>query len=249
MKKIDRRAFTKHASFGIVAATSCAAFAKPKKKNMKTEQLPIVDTHQHLWDLSKFELPWVDSAKDLNRSFVTKDYLEASRGLNVVKAVYMEVDVALKQQVAEAKHVIALSKDQNAPTAAAVISGHPASARFRDYIMQFKGNPYIKGVRQVLHVPSAKPGLCLTKEFVSGVRVLGELGMSFDLCMRPTELNDGVKLADLCKGTRFIVDHCGNADPKAFDTARKKADNDPWHKPDEWRRAIGELAKESVALI
>ena len=36
--------------------------------------------------------------------------------------------------------------------------------------------------------------------------------MCFDLCLRPAELGDAVKLVDQCPGTQFILDHCGNAD-------------------------------------
>ena len=68
------------------AATLLAAEEKP------VSNLPIVDTHQHLWDLSKFKLPWVEKGTPLARNFVMSDYLEATRGLNVVKTVYMEVD-------------------------------------------------------------------------------------------------------------------------------------------------------------
>ena len=40
--------------------------------------LPVVDTHQHLWDLEKFKPPWLSGAPEvLKRSYVTKDYLAA----------------------------------------------------------------------------------------------------------------------------------------------------------------------------
>src|SRR5205814_561024 len=47
----------------------------------------------------------------------------------------------------------------------------------------------------------------------------GELGMTFDLCLRSGELMDGDKLVAQCPKTRFIIDHCGNmsvqeTDPK-----------------------------------
>ncbi len=203
--------------------------------------LPIVDTHQHLWDLTKFRLPWVESSPVLNRSFLTKDYLKVSRGLNVVKAVYMEVAVDPTQLVAEAEHVIALSKRTDNPTVAAVIGGRPAAEGFREYISRFKGNPYVKGVRQVLF---QNRGLCVSGAFMRGIRLLGEYGMSFDLCMPAGQLSDGAKLVESCPGTRFIVDHCGNADPKAFrsapDTERKAR---PSHDPDQWRRDMARLAK------
>jgi L-fuconolactonase len=42
------------------------------------------------------------------------------------------------------------------------------------------------------------------------VQLLGERGLSFDLCLRNDQLEDGSKLVDLCPETRFILDHCGN---------------------------------------
>jgi L-fuconolactonase len=68
----------------------------------------------------------------------------------------------------------------------------------------------------VLHAETAEKAMCLKPQFVASVKLLGELGLSFDLCMRPGELSDGLALAKQCPGTRFIVDHCGNADPSAF---------------------------------
>ncbi len=202
--------------------------------------LPIIDTHQHLWDLSRFQPPWLQGAPPiLSRSYVTQDYLEATAGLNVVKAVYMEVDVAPEQQRAEAEHVIGLSQSAEHPTVGAVISGRPNLTTFAAYIKGFEGNRYIKGVRQVLHVPSAPRGLCLEKRFVASMRLLGELGMSYDLCMRPSELIDGAELAKLCPDTRFVVDHCGNADPLAFQAAPSAK---PAHNVEQWRSEIGRLA-------
>jgi predicted TIM-barrel fold metal-dependent hydrolase len=181
--------------------------------------LPIVDTHEHLWDLTKFKLPWTKGNEKLGRSFVTRDYLEATQGLNVVKSVYMEVDVDPTQQVQEAEYVIDLCQRNDNPMVGAVISGRPASSDFAAYIKKFRESPYIKGVRQVLHGPSDPAGFCLNKQFVKSVQLLGELGMSFDLCLRSGELADGEKLVAQCPHTRFVVDHCGNmsvieTDPK-----------------------------------
>jgi len=128
--------------------------------------LPIIDTHQHLWDLSKFRLPWAADVALLNRSYVTADYLAATAGLNVVKAVYMEVDVASDQKLAEAEYIIDLCQRDDNPTVAAVISGYPSEPGFADYINRFAGNPYVKGLRQVLHVTETPRGYCLTPAFV-----------------------------------------------------------------------------------
>lgn len=197
--------------------------------------LPIIDTHQHLWDLKKFRLPWLKKDSVLNRSFVMDDYRKATGELAKVKArisrtVYMEVDVAPEQQQAEAEYVIDICKQGNTPMVAAVISGRPNSDGFAKYARQFKDSKYIKGIRQVLHVPGTPVGYCLEKAFVAGIRLLGELGLSFDLCMRSTELTDAAKLIDACPDTRFILDHCGNADVQAKDRTQ-------------WQRDIAAVAK------
>ena len=186
--------------------------------------LPIVDTHQHLWDLTKFRLPWLKKDDAFNKSHVMSDYLQATAGLNVVKTVYMEVDVAPEQQTEEAEYVIGLCQRADNPMVAAVISGRPASDAFPKYIDQFKDSAYIKGVRQVLHVESTPPGACLDEKFIKGVRLLGDKGKSFDLCMRAKELPDAAKLIDACPGTRFILDHCGNADVQAKDQSQWQKD-------------------------
>ena len=195
------------------------------------QAVPIVDTHQHLWDTSRFNLTWLSGAPHINRSFLLKDYAEATAGLGVEKTVYMEVDLDPAQQAQEAEFVIETCKRDDNPMVAGVISGRPASPGFKEYITRYKGNPYIKGVRQILHVPTTPTGFCLQPEFVKSVQLLGDLGMSFDLCLRPGELGDGAKLIDKCPHTRFILDHCGNADVQ---------------KPEgraEWERGISEVAQ------
>src|SRR3954453_8040648 len=76
----------------------------------------IVDTHLHLWDLKVLRLPWVASAtgraKDvLAHDHLLSDYAEATRGLKVTRAVYMEVDVAESDQVKEAEYVTRLCEE------------------------------------------------------------------------------------------------------------------------------------------
>lgn len=217
----DRRGFLAQAgTLAAAAATSSQIAAGDDRAGA----MPIIDTHQHLWDLRKFRLPWLESAPSLNRNFLPEDYRQATAGLNVVKAVYMEVDVDPSQQVEEAEDVVALCRSGKTPTVAAVISGRPASEGFGAYLARFKGVPEIKGVRQVLHGKTTPPGYCLDPAFVRGIQALGEAGLMFDLCMRAADLPQGRKLVEACPGTRFILDHCGNADVRNKDRSAWKSD-------------------------
>jgi L-fuconolactonase len=220
---MNRRSFLKQAAVSAATVTASAAAEV-------SAPLRIIDTHQHLWDLKKFKLPWVKEGSPLAKDHVTSDYLRATAGLNVVKAVYMEVDVAVEQQPAEAEYVLGICRRLDTPTVAAVISGRPASDGFAKYLEPYRNLDLIKGVRQVLHGDSTPAGFCLDKNFVRGVRLLGDLGKSFDLCMRPGELLDAAKLIDECPGTRFILDHCGNGPVYARDRSG-------------WEKGIAEVAK------
>ena len=90
---------------------------------------PIVDTHQHLWDMDQFILPWLDSegVEPLRNNYLMSDYLDTSAGSNVSKTVYMEVDVAPHQQVAEVDFVTGLCRQDDNPMAGAVVGGGVAS--------------------------------------------------------------------------------------------------------------------------
>jgi L-fuconolactonase len=240
-----RRFLTLAASFAL-PLTGRTALLLAQDAAVNNSPAPIIDCHQHLWDLTKFKLPWIQPGTRLARSFVMSDYLAAIAGTGIRHAVYMEVDVDPSQQQAEADALTTLCASGQAPTVAAVVSGRPAADGFRPYAERLAKNRYVKGLRQVLHGGSTPAGYCLGEAFVAGIRLLGELGLRFDLCLRPGELADGAKLAELCPATRLIVDHCGNADPKAFlQPGDKRAEGvKPDHAADTWRRDIERLAAQ-----
>src|SRR5439155_11452314 len=238
----SRRQFLTAAA--VLPLTALAAQITAEEK-LDTKMLPIIDTHQHLWDLKKFRLPWIKPGSVLAKDHLMSDYLKATEGLNIVKTIYMEVDLDPAQQKEEADFVIETCKRGDTPMVAGVISGRPNSDGFAKYITPFKGNRYIKGLRQIRHAQTPA-ALCLEPQFIKGIRLLGELGLSFDLCMRPNELGDGVKLVDACPDTRFILDHCGNGEVSMFShdppPGRGRGEGAK-RSADVWKRGMEELAK------
>ncbi len=243
LKQVAGSALLAPAVSALSHSVYAAALSPDIARSPAAVPLPdIIDTHQHLWDLKKQKLPWLAGAPNiLNRTYHLPEYREATQGLSI-KGIYMEVAVDASQLIEEAEQVIGLSRDSATQTIGAVIGSRPESAEFADYITRFKSVPEVKGARRVLHENETPAGLCLQQEFVKSVRQLGELGRSFDLCMRPKELSDGAKLTELCPETRFIVDHCGNADPKSF---RKfpGIEGEPSHSVEEWKSGIEKLGK------
>jgi L-fuconolactonase len=66
---MNRRSFLGTA----LAATVAGSVGADEGKGI----FPIVDVHQHLWDLQRFRLPWLEKVPKLKRSYLPKDYAEA----------------------------------------------------------------------------------------------------------------------------------------------------------------------------
>lgn len=159
-------------------------------------------------------------------------YLAEVAGLDVVKSIYVEVMVDQRQQLTEAEHVLEICRRGDTPMAGAVIAGDPAGPRFREWVARFKETRYVKGVRHSLRRALSRP---LDAALVRGLRLLGELGMSFDLLLPPHQLPAAVSLVDACPQTRFVLNHCGNVDVQAPDRSQ-------------WERDMGELGKRSHVI-
>ena len=70
----------------------------------------------------------------------------------------------------------------------AIISGDLTQKEFKAYIDKYAKSDRIKGVRQVLHVPSAVAGTCLLPEFIENVKYLESKDLVFEGCVRNGEL-------------------------------------------------------------
>ena len=222
---------------GSVAAASIAAsLRRTFGADDAANPPPIIDTHQHLWDLKRFRLPWLDGAGDaLNHTHSMTDYLEAAKGLNVVAAIYMEVAVEASQQAEEARYVIDLCRRGGTPTIAAVIGGRPEGEDFAAYIGQFANEKTVKGVRS-----SFDAGLA-SEHFEKNLRHLGEMNLSYDINTGPAGLARAAQVVLRCPDTRFVLDHCGNADATQF-AGGAAAQNDATIRRT-WEQGISALAE------
>jgi predicted TIM-barrel fold metal-dependent hydrolase len=219
---MNRRDFL-HASLAVVGMPTISAAADK-------EGMPVIDTHVHLWDLKQFKLPWLKPDAPFAKNHLISDYEEAVKGCHLVKAIYMEVDVAADEKQKEADWIREVIKSRKIPLVAATVGCVVRDEGFPKYAKQFKGDPYVKGLRQVVHAKETPAGFVLDDDFVKHMKLLGELGLNFDLCMRHGDLPDAVKLTAMCPDTRFVLDHCGNADVQAKE---RKA----------WQKSIESLAK------
>ncbi|MCP4609356.1 MAG: amidohydrolase family protein [Planctomycetes bacterium] len=225
-----------------IFVSGCANIIRTEP-NHPENNLSIVDTHQHLWNLRQFRLPWLRPGGELTRDYSLTDYEQATEGLGITKAIYMEVAVAPEQKLAEAEHIVKICQNKSNSTCAAVIGGLILENDFKNYILKFKDNPYIKGIRHGLN-NSRK---LKENQLIRNLRLLGTLNMSFDLLVPPGLIGETARLVEQCGNTRFILDHCGNADPLAFDR-NLDWDRKPQHDSDQWKADVETLAKQANVI-
>jgi predicted TIM-barrel fold metal-dependent hydrolase len=187
----------------------------------------LVDTHQHLWDLSRFPYTWCTGIPKLNRSFVLADYVAAAAGLEIAKTVFMECDVDEPHALAEAQFIQSLA-EENPLIAGIVASGRPERDGFRKHVEKLTHLTKVRGVRRVLHTQPDE--LSAQPRFVESVRLLSEFGLTFELCVLARQLPRAIALVRACPKVTFVLDHCGVPEVKA-------------RAFEPWQTGIGELAK------
>ncbi|MGA7927335.1 MAG: amidohydrolase family protein, partial [Candidatus Sulfotelmatobacter sp.] len=158
--------------------------------------MQIIDTHQHLWDPDLFRYSWLNSLPALNRPFRMPDYLEAAKGLNVVKSVHLEADVDEPYMLDETRHLLALADQPDNPLEGIVACGRPENEDFKSYLDQIANHPKLKGIRRVLHTQADEVGQGAT--FINNVAALSAYGLSFDLCVLARQLPAAIKLVSQC---------------------------------------------------
>ena len=209
--------------------------------------LDIIDTHQHLWNLDRLNLPWVNRVPELNRSYKFTDYLKEAEISGVTRTVYMEVDAHPVDKQKEIDDITLHCQEDSDLMLGMVVSADPGKPGFTEFLGANSGNPFIKGVRQVLHNPEQASKYCLTPEFVRGIRALGKMDLLFDICIRPAELHDAVELCRQVPETTFVLDHCGNADPYVVNGHRKisssSSDTTYVHSKESWQKGIFKLGE------
>lgn len=193
------------------------------------EQIPIIDAHVHLWNPDQFGMPWLEDIPALRRPYGLQEYREQTRGLSIIGMVYVEVGVDPQQTLREAHHIVELAQEEprlQAIVAAAPVEQGTGVCGHLEALIAL--SPLVKGVRRNIQ-DEAEPDFCLRPDFVEGVRLLAEYGLSFDLCMKHWQLRSVVELVRHCPDTVFILDHVGK--PAIKDYAL-----------DPWREHLAQLA-------
>lgn len=218
-----------------------------------TDDVPIVDAHQHFWDLAENPYPWLQ-AKPLDdfrygdysaikRSYLPDDYRRDTSNQRVVATVHVEAEWDLADEVAETRWLDGLRAEHGLPTVAV---GHARLERgdAEDVLAGHAAFDFVRGIRQKPRavtsperVRPGMPGSMRDPRWRRGFALLERYGLSFDLQTPWWHLAEAAELAREFPHTTIIVNHTGMPIDRSPDGL------------DSWRFALETVAAEPNVAV
>jgi L-fuconolactonase len=165
----------------------------------------LLDAHVHFWDPSARHHDWLADAPLLQRRFGPEDLDPGSCELSGV--VFVQADCRDEEALDEVHWVQALAAEQ--PLIRGIVAYAPLhlGAAAESHLRVLAGEPLVVGVRRLLQGRPAET--ILAPEFITGVRMLADWRLTFDLCATHDQLPQVCGLVRACPDTRFVLDHLG----------------------------------------
>ena len=157
----------------------------------------MIDSHQHFWQLGRFDYPWM--SKDLGvlyRDYLPVDLAPILQQNGVEKTVLVQAS----NSVAETRWLLELADSNN------FIAGVIGWADLTNFEIDHLSHPKIKGVR---HLVESEPNdyWLVQPSVVAGLKKLSARGLSYDLLVHTRHLKHVPVVAETCPELKLVIDH------------------------------------------
>ena len=172
----------------------------------------IVDSHVHFWDIELLEYKWLLEEPSIRRTYLPSDLLQETTDCHIDKLIFVQADCLPSQGLDEVKWVTELAAVETRIAGIVAFAPIENNTLLESTLDRLAGIELVRGVRRILQ--SEADGFGTHKEFVEGVLNLEKFGFTFDVCVNHTQLPDVVELVDRCPSVNFVLDHLGKPDIK-----------------------------------
>ena len=217
---MHRRHFLRKSIITVLGSNLAFSGLPPGGTDRRLQQnISIIDTHVHLWDLEKLQYPWLENRKSpLSRNFLTPDYRKATEGCPIEKMVFVECGRSADQYLEEVDWVVAQSRLE--PRIQGMVAYLPIEKgnKVIPEIEQLTARKIVRGIRH-----GVNKELMANREFIQGLQLLPHHNLSFDLNISSSLMPEAISMIRQCPDTSFILDHLGNPNIK-------EKEINPWKK-------------------
>jgi len=207
---------------------------------------PIVDAHQHFWEPTVNNHPWLQQEARipfrygdyiaLKRPYLPDDYKHDAAGQHIIQTVYVETEWDPTDPVGETRYASGLSERFGWPNAV-VAQAWLNRPDVEEVLAEQARFPLVRSVRHKPEGPAHPRAVGSSRTLMSdpawrnGFSLLGRYGLAFDLPTPWWNLDEAVALARDFPETGIILNHAGL--PAQRDAESLAA----------WRAAIGRQPK------
>jgi len=181
------------------------------KNNFKQK---IVDAHIHLWDLKKYPYSWIiNSSNDqLNKNYLLKNFLEDSKFLNLDKAVHIEANINIPNNIDETRWLQSIADSNvrgipNAIVGFVDLTNDHAEEEIEQH-MQFSN---FRGIRQILRQEvnqmNKKINLLINEKWITNLKLLETNNLSFELLIYYYQFKQAAEIISKYSNLQFIINH------------------------------------------
>ena len=162
----------------------------------------ITDSHQHFWQVGRFDYPWMTSDLGvLYRDYLPHDLASILKTNGVEKTVLVQAS----NSVAESRWLLNLAAENS--FIAGVVGWVDLMSREIDaQLDELTVNPKFKGVRHLVESEPQDDWL-VQPAVLSGLKRLASYGLSYDLLVHTRHLKYVPQVAESCPGLAFVIDH------------------------------------------
>ena len=184
----------------------------------------VVDAHHHLWDLCANNYPWL-MARGVTRFFgdptpIQKDYLvddlrNDAANYELAASVHVQVGVAQGSELSETAWLQETGDQYGLPSAIVAFCELDSADAPRHLDAQLKYSR-LRGVRQIVgrsdeeDAVSGSGHLIDKRVWQENLALLGDLGLSFDLQLTPSQVPRVAEVLADAPATQVALCHCGS---------------------------------------
>ena len=167
-----------------------------------TDQVPIVDSHHHFWDISRLEYPWMPP----DPSVVRRNYLpDDIRPLIDEAGIQKTVLVQAQQSLEEANFLLDIA-ESNDFVAGVVVWADVQSPDVGDDLDALMKRDKLVGIRHQVEDDPDDDWL-IRDSTVRGLREIASCRLAYDMLVRPRHMKHVPVVAERVPGLRMVIDH------------------------------------------
>ena len=184
----------------------------------------IVDAHHHLWDLGAVSYPWLmargvrrffGDPTPIQRDYLVRDFRADAGNYTIDASVHIQVGVAPGDEVRETAWLQDTADREGLPSAI-VAFVDLAQRDAMNVVEQHLAHTRVRGVRQIIGRSDEEDAVTGSGKLIDDplwrehLHAVGELGLSFDLQLTPSQVPAVADLLATLPRVPVALCHCGS---------------------------------------